>query len=128
MRLLLDSHTVFWWLLERSRLSKNALATITAESNEIFVSIASAWEMAIKVGTGKWPEARSLIENFEKEIELSEFRLLPITVIHVRAAGLMKSPHRDPFDRMLAAQALAEGLSLVTADAKLAQLGAAVVW
>ena len=90
--------------------------------------MATAWEMAIKVGIGKWPEAAALVDDFEAKIALPGFRLLPISVPHVRAAGLMQSPHRDPFDRLLAAQAMTEGLTLVTADTRLAALGAAVLW
>ena len=66
MKLLLDTHALYWWLTEQERLSPNALAAINPKSNEVYVSIASAWEMAIKVGLGKWPEAKPLIENFEQ--------------------------------------------------------------
>ena len=80
--------------------------------------------MAIKVGIGKWPEAVSLIDNFENELATADIRLLSIAVPHVRMAGLFQSAHKDQFDRLLAAQALTEGLTLVTADAKLRALGA----
>ena len=94
----------------------------------VHVSVATAWEIAIKVGQGKLQEAAGILARFEEAVHDEGFELLPIAVTHVRAAGLMKSAHRDPFDRLLAAQALAEGLTLVTADAKLAALGAPVVW
>ena len=90
--------------------------------------MATAWEMAIKVGIGKWPEAAALVDDFEAKSALPGFRLLPISVPHVRAAGLMQSPHRDPFDRLLTALAQIEGLTLVTADAKLASLSAPTLW
>ena len=124
----MDSHVLFWSLLQRSRLSQTASDAIADQNNDVFVSVATPWELAIKVGTGKWPEARKIVERFEDELELSKFRLLSIAVPHVRAAGLLKSDHRDPFDRLLAAQALAEGLTLVTADARLRTLGATCLW
>jgi PIN domain nuclease of toxin-antitoxin system len=128
VRLLLDSHALFWWLGQQSLLSKRAFEAIAGERNEVFVSIVSAWEMAIKVGTGKWPKARDLVEGFEEEINKAGFKVLPITIPHVRLAGLLHSPHRDPFDRLLAAQAAIEGLTLVSSDAKMLGLGADVIW
>ena len=110
------------------RLSAIAHAAIESNDNDVYVSIASAWEMAIKVGIGKWPEAAALIAGFESEMSVPDFAILPLTVPHARAAGLMPSPHRDPFDRLLAAQAIAEGLTLVTADTKVRGLGAPWVW
>lgn len=118
MKLLLDTHALAWWLSERSRLSQPAQVAISTESNQVFVSVVNAWEMAIKVGRGNWPAAASLVDGFEAEIAVESFQLLPIAVAHVRLAGMMQHPHRDPFDRLLAAQAQLEGLTLVTADPK----------
>ncbi len=84
--------------------------------------------MAIKVGLGKWPEAQQMLTDLEALIAVERFVFIPLVLAHVRAAGLMQSPHRDPFDRLLAAQAMIEGLTLVTADARLASLGAPVAW
>jgi PIN domain nuclease of toxin-antitoxin system len=128
VRLLADTHVVFWATMERSRLSQVARAALESEQNEAFVSVASAWEIAIKVGLGKWPEARDLLFDFERHMADAGFELLPITVAHVRTAGLIASTHRDPFDRLLAAQATIDGLVLVTADGNLAPLGAACIW
>jgi PIN domain nuclease of toxin-antitoxin system len=128
VRLLLDTHILFWWLAEQKRLSPAALSAVSAIENDVSVSIASAWEMSIKVGAGKWPAATNVMNSFEATLLAENFRLLPISFQHVRSAGLMHSSHRDPFDRLLAAQAMIEGLTLVTADAKLASLGAAVIW
>jgi PIN domain nuclease of toxin-antitoxin system len=128
LKLLLDTHALFWSLTNVTRLSTDARTAIQAETNEVYISVVSAWEMAIKVGLGKWPQAQSLVDGFEREIAATSFRLLPITVAHVRAAGLMQSPHRDPFDRLLAAQATIEGLTLVTADARVRALGTAWLW
>ena len=128
MRLLLDTHTVFWAVIDETLLSLNARSAVRSLQNESYVSIASAWEMAIKVGLGKWPEAAALADNFEQEIMATGFRLIPISTLHVRTAGLMHSAHRDPFDRLLAAPARIEGLTLVTADAKVQGLGPAWLW
>ena len=128
MRLLLDTHVLFWALLEKSRLSATAQVAVGAMANEVHVSITSAWEMSIKVGLGKWPEAAALVDAFESEVTGTGFRILPISLAHVRLAGLMQSPHRDPFDRLLAAQATIEGLTLVTADSKVQSLGAPWLW
>jgi PIN domain nuclease of toxin-antitoxin system len=128
VRLLLDTHTIFWWMTGDPKLSASASALVQDKANSIYVSIGSAWEFAIKVGLGKWPEAETLIAGFENDIRDEGFIVLPITVPHVRSAGLMVAAHRDPFDRLLAAQAFAEGLTLVTTDAKLASLGAPVIW
>jgi PIN domain nuclease of toxin-antitoxin system len=128
VRLLVDTHVVFWATMERSRLSQVARAALESEQNEVLVSIASAWEIAIKVGLGKWPEARDLLFDFELHMDNAGFDILPITVAHVRTAGLIASTHRDPFDRLLAAQATIDGLVLVTGDANLAPLGAACIW
>lgn len=128
MKLLLDTHVLFWAMQDRPKLSSTSRAAIEAEENEVLVSIVGAWEMAIKIGSGKWPEAAALLANFDKVIAVPAFVLLPLTVPHVRAAGLMQAAHRDPFDRLLAAQAIAEELTLVTADTKVQGLGAAWLW
>ena len=77
---------------------------------------------------GTWPEALPLIANFENECQTENFRVLPIAVDHARMAGLMQHDHRDPFDRLLAAQAIIEGLTLITVDRKLGALGASCAW
>jgi len=84
--------------------------------------------MAIKGGNGRWPEAEPTLARFEQVVLNEGFALLQVAVAHVRRAGLMETSHRDPFDRLLTAQAELEGLALVTADAKLAALGAQVIW
>lgn len=119
---------MFWWVIEQERLSEKALACIADRGTDVYVSTASAWEIAIKVGLGKWPHAVELLEDFEGLPNAERFRLLPIAVSHVRAAGLLSPPHRDPFDRLLASQAMIEGLTLVSADPKIVELGTEVLW
>jgi PIN domain nuclease of toxin-antitoxin system len=128
VRLLLDTHALFWWLIDEAQLSPNARDAVKSKDNEVYVSIASAWEMAIKVGVGKWPEAHGLLSDFEGLAHAEGFRLLPISVAHVRDAGLMRAPHRDPFDRLLAAQSMLEGLTIVTFDAGVLTLGGPCLW
>jgi PIN domain nuclease of toxin-antitoxin system len=128
VKLLLDTHTLFWAIAEPERLSETARSAIEAETAEVYVSVASAWEMAIKVGLGKWPEAAGLLDTIEQSLIVPGFRLLPISVAHTRTAGLLTSAHRDPFDRLLVAQALIEGLSLVSSDSKVVGMGADTVW
>ena len=84
--------------------------------------------MAIKVGLGKWPEAAEVVEEFEYYTSESDMVLLPIAPEHARHSGLMPGPHRDPFDRMLAAQARIESLTLVSADPAFATLGVPTLW
>jgi PIN domain nuclease of toxin-antitoxin system len=128
VKLLLDTHALVWAMLDAGRLSKPARDAIEAPTSEVFVSVASIWEIAIKVGIKKWPEAEPLLPNVETRLNAIGFLQVPILVQHVRDAGTMAAAHRDPFDRLLAAQALLEGLMIVTADAKLASLGAPVLW
>jgi PIN domain nuclease of toxin-antitoxin system len=128
LNVLLDTHVLFCWLTDDARLSAAARQLLTAEAESAYVSVATAWEIAIKVGQGKWPEAQELINRFEQEIAGEGFRLLPIEVSHARLAGSMRAVHRDPFDRMLAAQAMTENLLVITSDRELAILGASCVW
>lgn len=111
MRLLLDSHVVLWWLDGSDRLAGQARAAI-ASGPAVFVSVATIWEMAIKRSIGKIVTDLDLAA----EVAAEGFHALPITFRHAVAAGQLERHHRDPFDRMLVAQAQHEGLTIVTAD------------
>jgi PIN domain nuclease of toxin-antitoxin system len=89
VKLLLDTHVVFWWVTEPTRLTISARQAIADKSNDVFVIIASLWEMSIKVGLGKWPDAAAMVRDFELVVATERFNILPITIPHVRAAGLM---------------------------------------
>ena len=115
-------------VLDEARLTANAKAAIADQTTEVHVSVASVWEMAIKVGLGKWPEAAALVANFEREAGIAGVDLLPIQLTDVRTAGLMQVPHRDPFDRLLAAQASNQSLTLVTADRALKAIAPNTLW
>ena len=117
MRLLLDSHALLWWQLGDDRLPATAKRAIANDDTEAFVSIASIWELAIKLGLGKLPEAESSIAELKDNGALPGFTMLPISERHAVDAGLLEISHRDPFDRMLIAQAQVEALTIVTRDA-----------
>lgn len=110
-RFLLDTHVVLWWLAGDPELSEDVKTTIDDEI-EVYVSAATVWEVAIKQGIGKLKAEVDLAEAIEE----SDLRPLPISHAHARAAGQLPLHHRDPFDRMLVAQARSEDLTLVTRD------------
>ena len=114
MRLLLDTHTFLWWLAGESALSAAARKAIGEEKNTIFVSAASAWEIATKYRIGKLPGVASIVANLGGIIADQGFTALPISLQHGQVAGTLPGPHRDPFDRILVAQALLEKLILVS--------------
>lgn len=128
MRLLLDTHALAWWLGDNPKLSRKAHDLIAAPSNAVFVSAASAWEIATKTRIGRWPEAMALASMFPGIVEANGFEPLAITVRHAMHAGALIAAHADPFDRMLAAQAELEEMTLVTADPAFAQFDAATLW
>ena len=117
MRLLLDTHALIWWLAGDEALSPRARDAIADEANTVAVSAASAMEVATKVRIGKLPRATLLAQDFEAIVAAQGFTELPITIRHARMAGEMTIPHKDPFDRLLIAQAQAEGTVLVSNEA-----------
>lgn len=116
MRLLLDTHAFLWWLDGDRRLSSRGRRLIADETTEVFVSAASAWEIAIKAAAGKLPGARDVAADVSGCLLSQGFRPLDITVGHAQRAGGLPLLHRDPFDRMLVAQAFVEGLPLLSND------------
>jgi PIN domain nuclease of toxin-antitoxin system len=121
LRLLLDTHVLFWWLLAPDNLSVAARQAVEG-ADEVYVSAATAWEIATKVRLGKWTAASQLIETLPEQLAAERFLPLAITLVHARYAGRMVAEHNDPFDRMIAAQAQLEDLLLVSADQKMARL------
>lgn len=117
MRLLLDTHALLWWLADDTSLSAAARKLIARPNNTILVSAASAWEIGTKVRLGKLPGAEDLAADFAGFLLREHFDQLAISVEHGIRAGLLPAPHKDPFDRMLAAQAQTENLPLVSNDA-----------
>ena len=123
MRLLLDTQVLIWTLLKPDRLLATAREAIQDEANEVFVSIASPWEVAIKKSHGNLDPPDDL------DVQLAEkrFSLLPISLRHTRAIEDLPHHHGDPFDRMLVAQAQTDGLTIVTSDRKIARYQVAVM-
>lgn len=128
MKLLLDTHALLWWWTDDPQLSPTARALIADEGNIVLVSAASAWEIATKHRLGKLPEAGEAIPRFNELVAADGFEHLPINYLHGLKAGAYAVEHRDPFDRVLAAQAELESAQLVTRDPAFAQFGTRVVW
>ena len=128
MQLLLDTHALLWWQTDDPQLSPAARAAIADDSNEVFVSAASAWEIATKVRLGKLPGLEAAAERFVELLLADGFQPLPMSARHALRAGAYAVAHRDPFDRMLAAQSELEGLLLVTRDSEFAAFGATTLW
>jgi len=115
-RLLLDTHALLWFVANDAALSASARSLIET-ADEVLVSVASAWEIAIKVNLGKLTlDATSAESFFEEQMRANSFAYLPIAPAHVFRAAALPLHHRDPFDRLLIAQAFTEGLSLVTRE------------
>jgi PIN domain nuclease of toxin-antitoxin system len=128
LRVLLDSHTLLWWILDHPALPAAAREAISGTDNTVLVSAASAWELAIKFRAGTLPEAGDLVSNFPAEIEQEGFQLLPISAEHGIRAGLLPGLHKDPFDRMLIAQSQAEDIPIVSNEAVFDTYGVRRLW
>lgn len=111
-RVLLDTHVLLWWLADDARLGPRTRELIADERNVIYVSAATAWEISIKKAMGKL----SCPDNLDAIVQDGGFEQLPISFFHGETAGALPALHRDPFDRMLVAQAQAEGLEILTSD------------
>lgn len=128
MRLLLDTHALIWWLAADTSLSATARDAIADPANDIFISAATAWEIATKHRIGKLPEAGLLAGDVAGFVAAQGFSELPITISHGQLAGSLPPIHRDPFDRILVAQAITAGLTLVSSDAILRAYAVALLW
>ena len=128
MKYLLDTHALLWWSTDGPQLSTLARACIQNEANTVLVSAASAWEIAAKHRLGKLPLAGEALARFNELIELDAFQHLPVTYLHALRAGGLAADHRDPFDRMLAAQSELEAVPLISCDTAFASLRVQTVW
>jgi PIN domain nuclease of toxin-antitoxin system len=128
MRVLVDTHTILWAGLAPARIGKRAAAILANKSNEVFVSAVAAWEIATKVRLGKLPGAEVLERDFIESVQEAGYTLLPITAAHALRAGRLPGDHRDPFDRMIAAQALAEDIPILSIDKSLDVFGITRIW
>jgi len=128
MRLLLDTHALLWWAFDSPELSRRARSLLADRANTICVSAATGWEIATKHRLGRLPEASVLLEDMTGWFMHAGLVELPITVAHAQRAGALSAPHRDPFDRMLAAQSLLEDMPIVGRDEALLDFGVSLLW
>ena len=123
----LDTHAVLFWFLEPHRLSERA-ATLFEKERGLIVSSVVPWELAILASSGRRPETREILHEWPQAVTEEGWRELPVTSQHAVAVARLPLHHRDPFDRMLVAQALVEGAAIVTADRAIARYGVPVLW
>jgi PIN domain nuclease of toxin-antitoxin system len=116
VKFLLDTHALLWFLLNDSQLSGNAKSIISDSGNDILVSPASYWEIAIKISLGKYVLGQPFADFIEQELTENEFSILPITIKHAEAICDLPFHHRDPFDRLLIAQAMVENIPVLSND------------
>lgn len=128
MKLLLDTHTLIWLLTQPKRIPSHVADAIKAPSCQVFVSAATAWEIAIKERLGKLAFDRAFLAEFDERLRGLAMEPLAITTRHAITAASLPGSHKDPYDRLLAAQATLEGMVVVTVDRAFASLGAEVMW
>jgi PIN domain nuclease of toxin-antitoxin system len=128
LKLLLDTHAFLWWIAGDAALSMTARSTIADESNAVFVSAATAWEITTKFRIGKLPGVAAIVADLAAALDIQGFVPLPISFGHGQMAGALPGPLRDPFDRMLIAQAMIEDIALVSNEATFSAYGVRRVW
>lgn len=128
MRVLLDTHAFLWWVSDAAELSVRARRTIANQHNECFLSVVSCWEMAIKVSLGKLQLAGRLERFIPDQLTVNGFKELPLEIGHTGRVARLPFHHRDPFDRILAAQALEEDLAITSADPIFGRYGIKQIW
>lgn len=128
MKVLLDTHVLLWMVSRSRQLSSHARELLSDGANELFFSIAGYWELGIKISIGKLELAENWEETLPKEIARNGITWLPVTPPHIHTVARLPWIHRDPFDRLLIAQAKNEKLTIITADAWFADYGVPVVW
>jgi PIN domain nuclease of toxin-antitoxin system len=128
MKLLLDTQCWLWWFAQPERLNETAITQILDETNELWLSVASIWEIGIKVAIGKLPLPEPLDLYVESRMTQLGMRSLEITVPHAIQASSLPLHHRDPFDRMLIAQAQTEEMTLISADSIFGQYDVSLLW
>ncbi len=126
MNILIDTHILIWWWTDPDQLSRRAYNAVADDDNEVFVSAVSAYEIELKRPVDKLLQALPM--NLEHAVAAEDFLWRPIAVGHAVVAGRLPRHHRDPWDRLIVAQALQDGWPLVTADSELAAYGVSVIW
>ena len=125
---LLDSHALLWWWFDPDRLSTAVRELLSDPATPVLVSAASVWELSLKYHQGKLPELNGVIADLPGLLQADGFEALPISLAHGLRAGSYSQPHRDPFDRMLAAQAELDRLVLLSADPQLSTFPCQTLW
>ena len=128
MNLLLDTHAFIWWLTDQSHLSARSLQALMNNDNTGTLSVASIWEMPIKLKIGKLSVVGDLKDIVQQQVQVNRIQLLAISSVHALKTLDLPLHHRDPFDRMLIAQALSEEMTLITTDASMTAYGVNVLW
>jgi PIN domain nuclease of toxin-antitoxin system len=128
MDLILDTHALVWVLKAHERIGTKQTARIEDPANRIFVSPVSVYEIANKHRIGRMPDAEAILKLAEENFAAFDWLHLPISVQHARLAGSISNSHRDPFDRLLAAQSIIENVPVMTVDTAIGELGAKIVW
>jgi PIN domain nuclease of toxin-antitoxin system len=128
VRVLVDTHTFLWALLKDPRLSQNAQQILTSDSNELVFSLASLWEISIKIKLGKLRAVGSSVAYVRDEMEEYGMELLPIRFEHILQLEVLPPHHGDPFDRLLIAQARSESLPILTSDARFPDYDVQLLW
>lgn len=128
MKLLLDTHAFLWWVEGTPALGRRARAAVANPDNEVFISIASCWELAIKLSLGKLRLTQRLDRFIPEQLTLNGFSLFAVELRHVVGVADLPFHHRDPFDRLLVAQALQDQLAVVSADRVFRRYGVTVIW
>ena len=128
MKVLVDTHAILWWLAGDERLSKRARKILEDPENKRWVSIASLWEIAIKMSSGRLPAEGLTLGTIAGLLKAQQFAILPVRLEDLLRLELLPWLHRDPFDRLIVAQALEEGISLLTADGDMSHYPVQTIW
>jgi PIN domain nuclease of toxin-antitoxin system len=128
VKVLVDTHAILWWLAGDERLSKRARKILEDPENKRWVSIASLWEIAIKMSSGRLPAEGLTLGTIAGLLKAQQFAILPVRLEDLLRLELLPWLHRDPFDRLIVAQALEEGISLLTADGVMSHYPVQTIW
>jgi len=128
MKLLLDTHAALWWVNEHEKLSSVAKALLSDDSHLLYISIVSAWEVAIKMSLGKLYDFDGGVKEFLAEMEINPVVFLPVKKRYIEIVETLPFHHRDPFDRLLIATAIAEDMTIITADDNIRKYGVPWLW
>jgi PIN domain nuclease of toxin-antitoxin system len=128
VRVLVDSNVLYWYLGDRAKLTPRVLKLLDDGSNDLYVSSVSLWELSIKVAKGKLTVPGNSIRSFYEQVDRIGITILTVTKGHILRTESLPHHHRDPFDRMIVAQALEENLTILTADSDIPKYAAPVIW